>query len=302
MLGVQRRALWIAFTANAALLIVQLVAGIVFGSLALLADTAHLASDVAALAIALIAQQLASRPASARHTYGLQRAEVLGAQVNALVLLVVTGWLLVEAIRRLGDARGTDGIGMIVVAVLGLAVNAGSAVIVHRVAGANLNLRGAFLHLASDALGSLGVLVAGIAIAAWSAAWADPVASMLICVLVIVAALRLLRDATAVLLEGAPAGLETGTVEDALRAVPGVEAVHHLHVWSIGSETPALSAHVVLSDTESLHDAQVRGDALKALLADRFGIDHATLELECHPCGDAEPGTTSTSATTTPPR
>jgi cobalt-zinc-cadmium efflux system protein len=171
-----------------------------------------------------------------------------------------------------------------VVAVLGLFVNAGSAAVVARAAGANLNLRGAFWHLAGDALGSLGALVAGLAVVVADATWVDSVASLFIAGLITVSAVVLLRDVGRVLLEGAPAGLRVDDVEGALAAAPRVEAVHHVHVWSLGSETPALSAHVVLAGEPSLHEAQARGDELKAMLAERFGIGHATLELECHDC------------------
>jgi cobalt-zinc-cadmium efflux system protein len=280
------RALRVALVANGAFFGVQLAAGIVFGSLALIADSAHMASDVVALAIAMVAQALVARPASVRHTYGMQRTEVLAAQANAAALVLVSGWVVYEAIQRLSDPEPVDGLGVLVVGALGLLVNAGSAWIIARSAGHNLNLRGAFLHLASDAAGSVGVVIAGAVVLATGADWVDPLVSILISVLVLVAAWHLLRDATRVLLEGAPKGLDVDALERTLLAADGVEAVHHLHVWSIGSETPALSAHVVLTGPLTLHEAQTRGDGLKAELAARFGIEHATLELECHTCAD----------------
>jgi cobalt-zinc-cadmium efflux system protein len=285
------RALRVALVANGAFFGVQLVAGIVFGSLALIADSAHMASDVVALAIAIVAQALVARPASVRHTYGMQRTEVLAAQANAAALVLVSGWVVYEAIQRLSDPEPVDGLGVLVVGALGLLVNAGSAWIIARSAGHNLNLRGAFLHLASDAVGSVGVVIAGAVVLATGEDWVDPLVSILISVLVLVAAWQLLRDATRVLLEGAPKGLDVDALEHTLLAADGVEAVHHLHVWSIGSETPALSAHVVLTGPLTLHEAQTRGDGLKAELAARFGIEHATLELECHTCADDDHAT-----------
>ena len=240
------RALQIALAANGVFFGVQLAAGIAFGSLALIADSAHMASDVVALALALLAQGLILRPASSRNTYGMQRAEVLAAQANAAVLLLVSGWVVYEAIQRFSNPEPIDGLGVVIVGVLGLAVNAGSAWIIARSSGDSLNLRGAFLHLASDAAGSVGVIVAGLVVMATGAEWVDPLVSILISILVLVAAWQLLRDATRVLLEGAPKGLDVDAVEAALTTADGVDAVHHLHVWSIGSETPALSAHVVL--------------------------------------------------------
>lgn len=283
----RRRSLWIALGANAGFLVVEIGAAFAFGSLALLADGVHMVSDVAALAIALVAQHLATAPASARHTYGLVRAEAIGAQVNAFLLLGAAAYIVVEAVGRIGDPGSVDGAGVMVVAAIGLVVNVGSAWAISRHAGASLNLRGAFWHLVGDALGSIGALVAGAAVVLFGADWVDPAISLLIAGLVVVSALVLLRDVGRVLLEGVPAGLDVGDVETALAGSRDVEAVHHLHVWSLGSETPALSAHVVLTGEPSLHEAQRRGDELKALLAERFGITHATLELECHDCGVA---------------
>jgi cobalt-zinc-cadmium efflux system protein len=293
------RALQIALAANGVFFGVQLAAGIAFGSLALIADSAHMASDVVALALALLAQGLITRPASSRNTYGLQRAEVLAAQANAAVLLLVSGWVVYEAIQRFSHAEPIDGLGVVVVGALGLGVNAGSAWIISRSSGDSLNLRGAFLHLTSDAAGSVGVVVAGIVVLATGADWVDPLVSILISILVLVAAWQLLRDATRVLLEGAPKGLDVGAVEQSLVTAEGVEAVHHLHVWSIGSETPALSAHIVLAGELTLHEAQARGDQLKVELSQHFGIEHATLELECHDCEDDVHGTGTRSWTTT---
>ena len=209
---------------------------------------------------------------------------MIGAQANAVLLLAAAVWIAIEAVQRLGETPEIDGAGVAAVAAVGLLVNAGSAWIVARAAGANLNLRGAFWHLAGDALGSLGALAAGLAVVIADATWVDAASSLFIAGLITISAIMLLRDVGRVLLEGAPAGLRVEEVEQALAEAPRVEAVHHMHVWSLGSETPALSAHVVLAGEPSLHEAQTRGDELKAMLADRFGISHATLELECHDC------------------
>lgn len=283
----RQRALIVGLAANGGLFVVQLVAALAFGSLALLADTAHLAADVVALVLAVIGLRLATRPATARTTYGWERAEVLAALVNSLALTAVSVWIIWEAIDRYSNPHAVDGIGVAVIGAIGLAVNAGSAWYIGRSSGANLNMRAAFWHLASDALGSLGVIVSGIVIAIWPGAdWVDPTISIAITLLVLVAAWGLLRDATSVLLERAPRGLEAEAIEATLLAADGVEAVHHVHVWSLGSETPALSAHVVLRDEPTLHDAQIVGNRLRALLAERFGVEHATLELECHDCAE----------------
>jgi cobalt-zinc-cadmium efflux system protein len=233
-----------------------------------------------------VAQVLMTRPAAGRRTFGLRRAEALGAQANGLLVVGVTIWIVIEAIQRLGHSQSVDGAGLLAVATVGLVVNAAVTVVLARVAGTNLNLRAARVHMLSDVAGSAGAMVAGIGILAFGATWLDPAASLAIAVLVAWSAWGVLRDTTNVFLEAAPRGVDVDQVEQALFHEAGVEAVHHLHVWEVASDLPALSAHVVLGDVPSLHDAQVRGDELKTMLADRFGITHTTLELECHVCDD----------------
>jgi cobalt-zinc-cadmium efflux system protein len=279
-----RAALWWALGLNGLLLAAEVVGGFVFDSLALLADAAHAVTDVVALTIALIAQLLVTRAGSARHTYGLRRAEALGAQASSLLLLAAAVWVFVEAGQRLDSPEPVDGAGVVAVASVALAVNVVSAALLARVRGRSLNLRGAFLHMAADAAASLGAVIAGVAVLVFDEPRADSVASILVGVLVVVSAWRLLRDTTNVLLEGAPRGLDVDAIESALAMQPGVTEVHHLHVWEVASDMPALSVHVVLDGEPTLHDAQSAGDQLKVMLAERFGIEHATLELECHDC------------------
>jgi cobalt-zinc-cadmium efflux system protein len=278
------RALWAALTANAALLVAEVVGGLVFSSLALLADAAHLATDVLGLGVVALAQVLLSRPASGRRTFGLRRAEALGAQVNAVLVLGAGVWIVVEAAGRLGGGHHVDGVGVLVIAAIAVLVNGASAAVLASSASRRLNVRAALAHLVTDVAGSLAVVVAAVGIVAFGANWLDPVASLVIAALVAWATWGVLRDSTNVLLEGAPRDVKVGDVEQALFSAPGVEAVHHVHVWEVASDMPALSAHVVLTGAPSLHEAQVRGESLKTMLADRFGIAHATLELECHEC------------------
>jgi cobalt-zinc-cadmium efflux system protein len=280
-----RRALWIALGANAAFLVVEIVGGLAFSSLALLADAAHLGTDVAALSIALVAQTLMTRPAGGRRTFGLRRAEALGAQANAVLVLVAAAWIVVEAVRHLsGSQPAVNGAGLLGVAALGLVMNAVSAWVLAHAGEHNLNLRAVLVHLLADVASSGAAVLAGIGIVVFDAQWLDPVASLGIGVLIAMSSWGLLRDTTNVLLEAAPRDVDVGAVQQALFSVSGVEAVHHLHVWEVASDLPAMSAHVVLAGAPSLHDAQVRGDELKVMLASRFGIAHATLELECHEC------------------
>lgn len=278
------RRLGVALGLNVGLAGAQIAGGVAFGSLALLADSAHQVVDVVALATVALARWLARRPPTERHTYGFQRADVLAAQASALLLLGSVAWIVVEAIRRLQGEEPVDGAGVIVLALVGLAVNAGSALALLRGADRSLGIRSAVVHLVADAAGSVGVLVAGLAVTLAGATWVDPAVSLLIAASVLVAAIRLLREANHLLLEGAPPGLDPQRVTDALGQAPGVEAVHHVHLWALASDQPALSAHVVLAGEITLHEAQGRAHDLRALLHDRFGIEHATLELECHPC------------------
>ncbi len=287
----QKRALRTSFVANGVLLIVEVAAGLALGSLALLADATHMMSDVAALGVALGAQRLLDMPASSRHTYGLQRAEVLAAQFNGLVLVVAAGWIVYEAVDRLGDAPEIAGGGLALVASLGLIVNLASARLLFVARGDSLNMRGAYLHMMLDSLGSMGALGAGLGALWWGAYWADPIISIAIAGLVLWSAWQLLRDTTQVLLEGAPRGMDASEVADALASDAAVETIHHLHLWNLASDVPALSAHVVLVRAASLHDAQIEGERLKEMLQERFGIAHSTLELECHVCDPVHEGT-----------
>lgn len=280
----QRRALRLALALNAGFLLVEAAGGVVFGSLALLADAGHMISDVAALALALTAFRLAARPASPTHSYGLQRAELLAALANASILVVVAGWIAVEAVRRFGEPPAVDGAGLLAVAAAGLVVNLAASWLLARSGDGNLNVRGAQLHLLADALGSIGAIVAGVAVLAFGADWVDPAVSLLIAALIVVSVWRLLSEVVHVLLEGTPRGLSPEAIAAALHDFPEVDRVHHLHVWQLSSGSVALSAHVVAERVASLHDAQLLADRLKGLLGDRFDIDHATLELECHDC------------------
>jgi cobalt-zinc-cadmium efflux system protein len=280
----QKKALKIALVLNGSFLVAEVVGGLAFDSLALLGDAAHMATDVVALGIALLAQRLIERPHSATHTYGLQRAEVLAAQASGIALLGAAGWLLFASIRRLDDPISVQGGGLLLVAGAGLLINVGSAMLIARSRGSSLNMRGAYLHMALDAAGSVAALVAGAFVVWAHTNRADPIVSVAISVLLLWSAWHLLRDTTHVLLEGTPRGMVPTEIEAAIAAVPGVKAVHHLHLWNLASDTPVLSAHVVFDGDMTLHEAQGRGDRVKKMLEESFGIRHATLELECHPC------------------
>ncbi|MDY7105664.1 MAG: cation diffusion facilitator family transporter [Actinomycetota bacterium] len=276
------RALAVALVANSVLLVGQLVGAWVFGSLALAADSVHQASDVIGLGLAIVAARLAARPPSSRYTYGLRRAEVGGALINAGLLGIGALVIVVEALRRIGDPGHLDGVGVLIVAVIGLAVNALSAWWLSRVAGENLNMRAAVAHLAADAAGSVGVIIAAVAVIVADAGWVDPVVSLLIAVMIARHALVLGRSGTRILMDVAPTRIDAETVRRLITDHRDVTDVHHLHLWNLDSETVALTAHVEVA-TEDLHHAQVVTRELEDLLVHE-GVDHTTLQLECHPC------------------
>jgi len=282
----QQRALALSLAVNAVYMVAEIVAGAAFHSLALLADAVHMFTDVGALVIALVALRLTTRPSTERHTFGLERAEVLGALVNSLALFAASAWIVYTALQRLDSPLDVQGGGVLVVATVGLIINVVSAIALARSMGSSLNMRGAMTHMVMDALGSVAAMVSAIAILVWDTTWTDPVASLAIAVLVVWSGFRLLTDTVHVLLEGTPDGMDRRAVEATLLGADGVDAVHHLHLWSLASDVPALSAHVVIHGEVSLHDAQQRGEELKQLLASRHGITHTTLELECHACDD----------------
>ena len=277
----------VALAANGVLLVAQVVGAVAFSSLALLADAGHQGSDVAALLIAVVAQAIAGRTPSDNYTFGLRRAEVMGALLNAVMLLAVAVWVVVEASRRIGDPPDVSGWGVLVLGAVGLLVNGGCAWLLHRTADRSLNVRGAALHLTGDAAASVGVLIAGLAIVLWNADWVDSAVSYLIAGLLLWTGTGLVRRTTRVLLEGTPPGMDVSELSALITADGRVNGVHHLHVWSVDSTTVALSAHVEVA-ADSLHDAQLVASDLERQLALR-GVDHATLALECHPCDTGHP-------------
>lgn len=268
---------------NAALMAAEIIGGLVFGSLALLADGVHMVSDVTGLAIALVAQQLMTRRVSPRHSYGLQRADVLAAQANATILLGTAVWVIVEAIRRIGAPPTIEAGGTLVIATLGLVANAVSVVVLARNRDESLNMRAAFVHMSADAAGSVGVIVAGVA-ALGSAYWVDPAVSMLLGVAILYSGGRLLAQSAHILMEGTPRSVDLEEIASAITALDGVDMVYHLHAWHLASDTIALSAHIVANGQPSLDAAQAIADRIRAMLEDRFDITHATLELENRPC------------------
>lgn len=273
--------LWWALTINFVWLIVEIAGGIFTHSLALLADAGHMLTDVAALGLSIAVVYMARAPRSAHRTFGLLRAEVIGAFVNGATLVVIVGFVFYEAWRRFATPQAIDAPWMLAIAVVGLLANAGSAWVLLRHAKDSVNIQGAFLHLVGDALGSVGAIVAGVVI--WTTGWypADPLASVLIGLLILWGSLGLLKRTTHILLNGTPAGIDYEAVLAALSANDHVAEVHDLHIWSITDTEPALSAHLRLIPecSDSAHWQECLQEAQR-MLAERFGISHATLQLE----------------------
>ena len=265
---------------TAAFFVVEVLGALWTGSLALLADAGHMLTDVGGTALALFAIWIAGRPPTPAKTYGYYRAEILAALVNALVLLVVAGAILVEAYRRLWAPPEVLGGPMLAIAVVGLAVNLGCAWLLHAHAAMSLNVRGAYLHALSDALSSVGVVVAALVVVATGWTVADPLASLAIALIIVPRTWGLLRQAVNVLLEGTPTHLDLGEIEAAILRVPGVRRVHDLHVWTLTSGREAMSAHVIVTDVGE-SDRLLR--QLHEVLHARFGIDHTTIQLEMEP-------------------
>jgi cobalt-zinc-cadmium efflux system protein len=278
-----RRRLGWALAIISAVLLAEVVGAVLTGSLALLADAGHLTTDVLGLAVALIATVLAQRPPSCYRTYGLGRAEVLAAALNALVLLAVAGVVAVAAVTRLAAPPAVPGVPLLVLGALGLAGNLAALAVLTRGGSRerSLNLRGAMLEVMGDVLGSVAVLGAALVLLTTGWRQADPVASLVIAALIVPRALALLREAAHVLLEGTPRGMDTAEVERVLRTVPGVRDVHDLHLWTITSGRHAVSAHLVVDEARSLHcgDASVL-DAAANQLRGQFGLTHSTLQVE----------------------
>jgi cobalt-zinc-cadmium efflux system protein len=272
-----RRRLVVALGINVVLLLAEAIGGILTGSLAVLADAGHLLSDVGAIVLALIAARLAARPATGRRTFGYQRSEVLAALANGLTLVVVSVFIGVEAIGRFSDPPGIAGGGVLALGVLGLLGNAAATIYLARGEREDVNLEGVIRHSFADALGSLGVIIAGAVVLAGGSDVVDPIVGLLISVLVLISSWRLLKEPFDVLMEAAPADLDVDGMGAAICRVDGVRSVHDLHVWTVTAGFPALAAHVVVARGTDRDQIRQR---LEMELGESFGIEHTTLQME----------------------
>jgi len=272
-----RRRMWIALAINGGLLVAEAIGGIITGSLALLADAGHLLSDAGAIVLALIAARLATLPAAGRRTFGYQRSEVLAALVNGLTLVVISIVIAVAAIGRFGDPPEIEGWGVLALGLAGLAGNVAATLVLARGQREDINLEGVLRHSVADALGSVGVVIAGAFVLLGGSPVVDPIVGLLIALLILASSWRLIKEPLDVLMEAAPAGVDVDGVGAAICREVGVRSVHDLHVWTVTAGFGAIAAHVVVAPGS---DRDLIRHRLELTLRERFGIEHTTLQME----------------------
>lgn len=283
--GASTKRLAIALALTTAFLIAELIGAFVFDSLALLSDAAHMFTDSAALAIALAAVRIGQRPPDDQRTFGYRRFEILAAAFNAILLFAVAGYVLFEGVMRFFDPRPVESVGMLIVASIGLVVNLISMKILSGGKDDSLNVKGAYLEVWADMLGSLGVIGAAIAIYFTQLNWIDPIVAIAIGLWVLPRTWALLSDTAHILLQGVPRGFDLKAIRAAIGEVAGVTGVHDLHLWSVAGDDASLTAHVAVAEGGN---AETIRRALTEMLEARFNIHHATIQTETEPCGDEE--------------
>ena len=290
--------LGVAASLNAAFGVVQVLVGIAIGSLVVLADAAHQAVDVLGLLTAFVAVRVAVRPANDQWSFGLGKADALGGFVSALLLVVSVAWIAVESARRLLEPEPVAGGGVVAIGVIAIVVNGAGVVLLRDTVashrgdgltghefGAAVSVRAAMLHLLTDLAGSIVVVAAGVALALGGPAWVDPGASLILSAVVLIVTVRLLRTSAQLLLDRAPDEVTSDAVSRTLRGHDAVGEVHHVHVRPLGRGEVSVTAHVVVDRLRNVHDAQILVADLGRRLRDAHGIDHPTLQVECHECG-----------------
>lgn len=279
--GANERAMWIALFLTGGFMLAEVAGGLITGSLALLSDAAHMLTDTMALAIALVAIRMARRAADARRTFGYARFEILAAAFNAAMLFVVAFYILYEAVERFREPQEVQSLAMFGIATLGLIVNLISMRLLSGGKDNSLNVKGAYLEVWSDMLGSVGVIAGALLIRFTGWTWVDPLIAVAIALWVLPRTWTLLRESVNVLLEGVPDGFKLLDIDLALRSTPGVQEVHDLHVWAITSGKPSLSAHLLLNAGADAEKVRI---ASSARLREQFDIRHSTLQCEFTPC------------------
>ena len=283
--GASTKRLAIALSLTSVFLVAELVGAFLFDSLALLSDAAHMFTDSAALAIALAAVKIGQRPPDDKRTFGYRRFEILAAAFNAILLFAVAGYVLIEGVGRFFEPKPVESVGMLIVATIGLVVNLISMRVLAGGKDDSLNVKGAYLEVWADMLGSLGVISAAVGIYLTGYNWIDPVVAIGIGLWVLPRTWVLLRDTTHILLQGVPRGFDLKKIRAKMEVVPGVTGVHDLHLWSVAGDDASLTAHVAVE--EGGNTEAIRRE-LAMMLEAAFNINHVTIQIETEPCGDAE--------------
>ncbi len=283
LIGANQRRLLIALSITALMTIVELAGGLISNSLALIGDAGHMFTDTMALGLSIFALNLTKRPANQTKTYGYYRAEILAALVNGTILIVVSVYIFYEAYRRFVEPPEVQGGLMLVVAVIGLVANVVGISILRSASRDNLNVKGAFLHMWSDTLSSIGVIAAGAIIFVTGRTIADPIISIIIGILILRSAGGLVWEAVNILLEAVPQHLDVGRINDAVRKIRGVKDIHDVHLWAITSGIYAMSCHLLIEDQMVSNCTQIV-EEVNRTLSQEFGISHSTVQLECEEC------------------
>jgi cobalt-zinc-cadmium efflux system protein len=282
----------VAVGLNLLLTVVEAIAGVLAGSLALLADALHNFNDCGSLLIALVARRIGRRPSDERRTFGYRRAEIIGALINLTILAVVGLYLVYEAVARLIDPQPIDGWIVVIVAAVALAVDVGTAALLYAMSRGNLNVRAAYLHNLADAFASLGVILAGTIILWFGSYWIDAVITLVIASYILWQSLTMMRRSIHILMEGAPVDVDTDALVAELQSIAGVVEIHHLHLWELDEHDRALEAHVVVDDEHLTRWTEIKQE-IKLRLGEQFRIHHSTVEFEspgeetCAPCPPA---------------
>ena len=271
---------------NFTITIAEIIGGIISGSLSLISDALHNFSDGVSVIISYFAIKLKQRSFSSKHTFGFKRAEILAAVINSSVLVIISVYLFYEAILRFQNPEPVKGLLMTIVASVGLAANIIGTLLLRRDAATSMNIRSSYLHLLTDAISSIAVILGGLAIVLWNIYWIDPALTILIAVYITRESFKILSDAIHVLMEGAPPGIEIKEIQSEVEALEEVEDIHHVHIWTVGENDVHLEAHVNVPDM-MISKSNLLSEKIEQILKGKFGINHITLQFECEQCKEA---------------
>lgn len=277
--------LWISIFLNLGITLAEFIGGILSGSLSLLSDALHNLNDTASLGISLAARRISKKEANPQKTFGYKRAEIIGAFINLITLVIIALFLVKEGIERFYNPQPIDGMVMFIVATIGLAGNAITAFLLHRSSKENINLRSAYIHIMSDAFSSVGVIVAGILILQYELYIIDTILTLIIAGYILWESYNMLRQTIDILMESTPSELELPNIQSAMAKISGVHDIHHMHIWRLDEHNILLESHVVIDDSQLNQMEQIKSK-LKQLLSSNFNIHHSTLEFEFEPCDE----------------